>query len=160
MIPPISGQSRGCQRRAQFQNQNCDEDGKHAIGEHAQPLRGCSSVEYDGYPLPCTTIVIVGEGAAKTFWWAVFGMRHLFQNPGELMSWAFSSVPPLADRRGIPVARKLWQPMRVLRSASEARHRIIWQASMRYLGLSVSTPVRPAAERKGETCHHRRCQRP
>jgi hypothetical protein len=54
---------------------------------------------------------------------------------------------------GEPVARNTWQPSLILKPASAVRLRTMRYASMRFIGLSVSTPVFPTAERNRGSCH-------
>src|SRR5262245_29830673 len=48
----------------------------------------------------------------------------------------------------MPVARKVWQVMRLLRPMAAARRWIMRQASIRCMALSVSVPLCHTAERK------------
>src|SRR4051812_27711622 len=48
----------------------------------------------------------------------------------------------------MPVARNVWQPILIRLPSSAARRWIMRQASILFIGFSVSAPVRPAAERK------------
>jgi len=48
----------------------------------------------------------------------------------------------------MPVARNTWQPSLILKPDSAVRRRTIRYASTRFIGLSVRTPVLPAADRK------------
>ena len=54
--------------------------------------------------------------------------------------------PPASRYAVMPVARNVWQPILTCVARSSARRWIIRQASTRFIGFSVSVPVRPAAE--------------
>ena len=48
----------------------------------------------------------------------------------------------------MPVARKVWQPILARVPSPAARRWIMRQALIRFIGLSLSAPVRPTGERK------------
>jgi hypothetical protein len=63
---------------------------------------------------------------------------------------AISNSPSLHRYSVMPVARRLWQPMRVAIPAASARRQIIRYTSACDIGRSDNAPCGPKLRRKGE----------